>query len=66
MRELATSVESLSAQQFYELLDESCDPQFGRLRAFLRENDRTLVYQERRVRRLCPRPALPAAIAADL
>lgn len=47
MRELAISGESLSAQQLYELLDESVRPSVGRLRAFLRANDRTLVYQER-------------------
>jgi len=48
LRELALSDQSLSAQQLVELLDESVRPSVARLRAYLRANDKTFVYEVRR------------------
>ncbi len=48
LRELAMAEESLSAQQLVDLLDESVRPSVARLRAYLRANDKTLVYEARR------------------
>ena len=48
IRELALSAESLSAQQLADLLDESERPSVASLRAYLRANDKTLVYEVRR------------------
>lgn len=42
------SDDSLSAQQIAGLLDESVRPSVASLRAFLRDKDRTLVYEVRR------------------
>lgn len=48
VRALAAAEESLSAQQLAELLDESVRPPVAQLRAYLRANNETMVYEVRR------------------
>jgi hypothetical protein len=48
LRNLASSEESLSAQQIADALDESVRPPVTELRAYLHANDKTLVYEVRR------------------
>jgi hypothetical protein len=48
LRELALSQDSLSAQQLADRLAAPVRPSVPRLRAYLRANDKTLVYQVRR------------------
>lgn len=48
MRALAMAEESLSAEQLAELLDDSVRPPVAQLRAYLRANNKTMVYEVRR------------------
>jgi len=48
VRALATAEESLSAQQLAEMLDESVRPPVAQLRAYLRANNKAMVYEVRR------------------